>query len=206
LQRIDPARNPSSIVKIAKKALTGSKLARHDANLDGGDIAGGWTLTFDVRPPAPAAGGILISEFRTRGDGTTPPGSDGSADEFIELYNNTDQSITIIDALPGADPTSPTGAGWRFSGAQGAAETTFLVLPQTLSTAGPLALPPRGYFTVSTRRLQFGQRSRLHRRHGTRACGRHHDGGSAFVDASTVQRPPAGHQQPRRLPARRHDG
>ncbi len=121
-----------------------------DANLDGGSISGGWTISFDVRPPAPTAGQILISEFRTRGAGTTPPGSDGSADEFIEIYNNTDQNITIIDAIPGADPTSPTGAGWRFAGAQAAAETTFLVLPQTLSTAGPLALPPRGYFLIST--------------------------------------------------------
>jgi hypothetical protein len=43
-----------------------------------------------------------------------------------------------------------TGAGWRFAGAQGATETTFLVLPQTLSTAGPLALPPRGYFLISS--------------------------------------------------------
>lgn len=121
-----------------------------DANLDGGSLSGGWTISFDVRPPAPTAGQILISEFRTRGAGTTPPGSDGSADEFIEIYNNTDQSITIIDSIPGADPTSPTGAGWRFAGAQGATETTFLVLPQTLSTAGPLALPPRGYFLIST--------------------------------------------------------
>ena len=121
-----------------------------DANLDGGTISGGWTISFDTRPPAPTAGQILITEFRTRGAGTTPPGSDGSADEFIEIYNNTDQNITIIDAIPGADPTSPTGAGWRFAGAQGAAETTFLVLPQTLSTAGPLALPPRGYFLIST--------------------------------------------------------
>lgn len=121
-----------------------------DANLDGGSISGGWTISFDVRPPAPTAGQILISELRTRGAGTTPPGSDGSADELIEIYNNTDSSITIIDAIPGADPTSPTGAGWRFAGAQGASETTFLVLPQTLSTAGPLALPPRGYFLIST--------------------------------------------------------
>lgn len=121
-----------------------------DANLDGGSISGGWTITFGPRPPAPSAGAILITEFRTRGAGTTPPGSDGSADEFVELYNNTDQNITIIDALPGADPTSPTGAGWRIGGAQGAAETTNFVLPQTLSTAGPLALPPRGYFLIST--------------------------------------------------------
>jgi subtilisin-like proprotein convertase family protein len=121
-----------------------------DANLDGGSISGGWTLTLGTRPPAPTAGQILISEFRTRGAGTTPPGSDGSADEFIELYNNTNQSVTIIDAIPGADPTSPTGAGWRVAGAQGAAETTFLVLPQTLSTNGPLALPPHSFFLITT--------------------------------------------------------
>ena len=121
-----------------------------DANLDGGSIGGGWTLTLGVRPPPPAAGQILISEFRTRGAGTTPPGSDGSADEFIELYNNTSQSITIIDAVPGADPTSVTGAGWRLGVAQVAAEIYGLVLPQTLSTAGPLALPPGGHFLIST--------------------------------------------------------
>lgn len=121
-----------------------------DANLDGGSISGGWTITFDSRPPAPTAGQILISEFRTRGVGTSPPSSDGSADEFIELYNNTDSSITIVDAVPGADPTSANGAGWRFGVAQGATETGFLVLQQTLSTAGPLAIPARGYFLVST--------------------------------------------------------
>jgi subtilisin-like proprotein convertase family protein len=119
-----------------------------DANVDSGSISGGWTITFDVRPPAPAAGDVLISEFRTRGEGTAPPGSDGSADEFIELYNNTNASITIIDAVPGADPT--LAAGWRFGAAQGAAESTFVVLPQTLSTAGPLAIPPRGHFLLST--------------------------------------------------------
>ena len=121
-----------------------------DANLDGGSISGGWTITFDTRPAPPAAGDILISEFRTRGVGTAPPTSDGSADEFIELYNNTDASITIIDAIPGADPTSATGAGWRFGVAQGATESSFLVLPQTLSTAGPLAIPARGHFLVTT--------------------------------------------------------
>jgi hypothetical protein len=121
-----------------------------DANLDGGSISGGWTITFDVRPPPPTAGQILVSEFRNRGVGTTPPTSDGSADEFIELYNNTDSNITIIDAIPGADPTLAAGAGWRFGAAQGAAETTFLVLPETLSTAGPLAIPARGHFLITT--------------------------------------------------------
>lgn len=121
-----------------------------DANLDGGSISGGWSITFDKRPPAPKAGDILISEFRTRGAGTTPPGSDGSADEFIELYNNTDESITIIDSIPGADPTSPADAGWRIATAQGAAAGEYKVIPQTSSVIGPLAIPPRGHFLITT--------------------------------------------------------
>lgn len=118
-----------------------------DANLDGGSITGGWTITFDARPTPPAPGQILISEFRARGTGTSA--SDGSADEFIELYNNTDESITIVDAVPGADPTS-TNAGWRLGGAEGASETTFFVIPQITGTAGPLAIPARGYFLIAT--------------------------------------------------------
>ncbi|WP_169457944.1 IPTL-CTERM sorting domain-containing protein [Ottowia thiooxydans] len=121
-----------------------------DANLDGGSLSGGWSITFDSRPAPPAAGDILISEFRTRGAGTTPPGSDGSVDEFIELYNNTDQSITLIDAIPGADPTSVAGAGWRIGVAQGAAENDFVVISQTIGTTGPLAIAPRSYFLFSS--------------------------------------------------------
>ncbi len=121
-----------------------------DANLDGGSLSGGWNIRFDVRPPPPAPGDLLISEFRTRGLGTTPPGSDGAADEFIELYNNTNDSITLIDAVPGADPTSGSGAGWRLSVVQGGTEVAFQLLSQTSSTAGPLAIAPRGYLLVAT--------------------------------------------------------
>lgn len=38
-----------------------------DANLDGGAISSGWTISFDVRPPPPTAGQILITGFRTHG-------------------------------------------------------------------------------------------------------------------------------------------
>ena len=33
-----------------------------DANLDAGSISGGWTITFDVRPPAPTAGQRVRSD------------------------------------------------------------------------------------------------------------------------------------------------
>jgi subtilisin-like proprotein convertase family protein len=121
-----------------------------DSNSDAGSISGGWTITFDTRPAPPAAGDILISEFRTRGVGTAPPASDGSADEFIELYNNTDSSITIIDAVPGANPMLAPGAGWRFSIAEGASEVNAFILSETSSTAGPLAIPARGHYLMAT--------------------------------------------------------
>jgi subtilisin-like proprotein convertase family protein len=121
-----------------------------DALGDSGSIAGGWTISFDARPPVPAPGQILVNEFRARGVGTSPPSSIGGADEFFELYNNTDSSVTIIDAIPGADPTLPAGAGWYVGIAQGASQVAFIPLPQTLSTGGPLAIPPRGFLLFTT--------------------------------------------------------
>lgn len=66
----------------------------HEATANGG---GNYTLTLDcITAPPPLAnqpGQILISEFRLSGPGTTGTGS--QRDEFIELYNNTDQPRTI---------------------------------------------------------------------------------------------------------------
>ena len=43
------------------------------------------------------AGQVIISEFRLRGPGMPTPGgpTDGTENEFIELYNNTDAAITV---------------------------------------------------------------------------------------------------------------
>jgi hypothetical protein len=58
--------------------------------------ANSYTLTVGCTtapPPFPTPGQVLISEFRLAGPGT---GGTGSArDEFIELYNNTDTTLTI---------------------------------------------------------------------------------------------------------------
>ncbi|MEP6913014.1 MAG: lamin tail domain-containing protein [bacterium] len=55
-------------------------------------------------PPCTPPTGIIISEFRLRGTG-------GSADEFIELYNNTDQAVSIC--------TADGSNGWAIVSADG---------------------------------------------------------------------------------------
>lgn len=74
---------------------------------------------------APAAGQVLISEFRQRGPA-------GGFDEFVELYNNTDAAITVNDPTPQA-----TGAaGWAVATKEG---VLFVVPNGTV-------IPARGHF------------------------------------------------------------
>ncbi|MDB6119606.1 MAG: hypothetical protein JWO08_3387 [Verrucomicrobiaceae bacterium] len=120
-----------------------------DASAAGGSLSGGWTISFDSRPPPPAPGAVVISEFRTRGLGTNPPASDGSADEFIELYNTTDSSITLIDALPAADPTKVAGVGWRLMAIRVGGGTQSVVLSQVGGARGPWAIPSHGHFLIA---------------------------------------------------------
>lgn len=55
-------------------------------------------------PPPVQRGQVIISEFRLRGSG-------GVNDEFVELYNTTDSTITV--------GTSDGSAGWSVAGADG---------------------------------------------------------------------------------------
>ncbi|MFL6209441.1 MAG: Calx-beta domain-containing protein, partial [Pyrinomonadaceae bacterium] len=70
------------------------------------------------------AGQLLVSEFRLRG-------SNGSADEFIELYNNTNNSITVA--------TSDGSAGWAVV----ASDTP--TVPRFVVPAGTV-IPARGHY------------------------------------------------------------
>lgn len=72
-----------------------------------------------------AAGQVLISELRFRGPL-------GAQDEFIELYNNTDQTITVraIDASP----------GWGVAISNGLIAGTICVVPNGT------AIPARGHY------------------------------------------------------------
>lgn len=63
-------------------------------------------------PPSP--GQVLISEFRLRG-------KNGAADEFIELYNNTDSNITV--------GTTDGSVGWAVDGKSGGTRENVAVIP-----------------------------------------------------------------------------
>jgi hypothetical protein len=60
----------------------------------------GTTYDFEPKaPPAPTARGVIISELRNSGPGsctcTALPAPDSSGDEYVELYNTTDQEIAV---------------------------------------------------------------------------------------------------------------
>jgi hypothetical protein len=90
---VTPARTNFSFTPPARTLSLGS------ANVTDADFAATSTAT----NPQPAGGAVLISEFRL--SGTT------SADEFIELYNNTDAALNLggyhLDSLAGPSITIP---------------------------------------------------------------------------------------------------
>jgi hypothetical protein len=71
---------------------------------------------------APAVGSVIISEFRQQGPG-------GAADDFVELYNNTDADITVA--------TNDGTAGW---GLAGTGLVQYTVIPKGT------VIPARGHF------------------------------------------------------------
>ena len=85
-------------------------------------------------PPAPTAiapGQVLITEFRLRGPG-------GAADEFVELYNNTDSPITV--------GTSDGSEGWAVASTDsGAGRFNVAVVP-----VGTV-IPARGHYLLAAR-------------------------------------------------------
>ena len=92
-----------------------------------------------------AAGPILISEFRLRGPGVGP-----AADEFVEVYNNTDQEITVTDANPVTCAlqvinTGPTEAcGWALVDLQGSVSN----VPRFVIPVG-MVIPARGHYLAA---------------------------------------------------------
>lgn len=105
-----------------------------------GDGAGVATVT----PPA-AAGAVVISEFSLRGPA-------GPADEYVELYNNTDAEIIVADAhaadclLQNVTLGLTTPCGWALVDAQGAASTS--PVPRFVVPAGTI-IPARGHYLAA---------------------------------------------------------
>ena len=84
------------------------------------------------------AGQLLISEFRFRGPTPTqPPPNDGARDEYVELYNNTDQPMTVA--------TTDGSAGWALAAldATGTSATVLVTIPSGT------VIPTRGHLLAA---------------------------------------------------------
>ena len=141
--------SPGETSKTVAVAVKADALAEPDEtfslNLAGpagatlGDVTGVATVTAPVPP-----GAVLIGEFRLRGPA-------GAADEFVELYNNTDADIVVADANPAtcapqviaAGPAAP--CGWALLDQQGAAAGN---VPRFVIPAGR-TIPARGRYLVA---------------------------------------------------------
>jgi len=75
----------------------------------------------------PTAGSVIISEFREQGPG-------GAADDFVELYNNTNSDITV--------GTNDGTTGW---GLAGTGLVQYTIIPERHSHSGQRPLPCRRY-------------------------------------------------------------
>ncbi len=102
---------------------------------DGSGVA---TVTQAVPP-----GSVIISEFRLRGP-------DAEADEFFEVYNNTDQEITVTDSNPVTCAlqvinTGPaTACGWALVDLQGSVSN----VPRFVIPTGTV-IPARGHYLAA---------------------------------------------------------
>lgn len=89
----------------------------------------------------PFPGDVLISEFRFRGP--TPSGSPAtaSADEFVEIYNNTDSNILVTDTLGSIDQAimGPGVGGWALVSSDNPGTPKFVIPAGT-------TIPARGHF------------------------------------------------------------
>ena len=93
------------------------------------------TITNDDAAPAPpAAGSVLISEFRFRGPTFNAGlGIDGARDEYVELYNNTDAAINV---------GATDGAGWTIAALDSAGTS---ILPLITIPNGTI-IPARSHY------------------------------------------------------------
>ncbi len=97
-------------------------------------------------PPPPiqlqvaTPGQVLISEFRLRG-------ASGAADEFVELYNNTDAAITVSTA-DGSD-------GWALDASQSDGTTRLTIATVPVGTV----IPARGHYLLAAQSYSLNSRA-----------------------------------------------
>lgn len=91
-------------------------------------------------PQVVSPGQVLISEFRLRG-------ALGAADEFVELYNNTDASITVA--------TSDGSDGWALDASQADGTTRLTVATVPVGTV----IPARGHYLLAAQNYSLNTRA-----------------------------------------------
>jgi autotransporter-associated beta strand protein len=123
---------------VSEGAETFSLTLSSSSNAAVADGAGVASVTQPV-----TAGPVLISEFRLRGP-------NAEADEFVEVYNNTDQDITVTDANPVTCAlqvinTGPaTACGWALVDLQGSVSN----VPRFVIPVGTV-VPARGHYLAA---------------------------------------------------------
>jgi hypothetical protein len=130
------------IVKADGVLDAGEKFTLVLSGAGGATVADG-TGEATVTAPVPP-GSVIISEFRLGG----PAGPD---DEFIELYNNTDEDVTVTDANPVScaaqlnvlDVTQR--CGWALLDVQGQVSST----PRYVVPALTTVIPARGHLLLT---------------------------------------------------------
>ena len=126
--RVSPAVNPATpaVVQTAPNSTAAANPVKEYIYAGGRLLATEESAATPVPTPTPcglpANVNLLISEFRLRGP-------QGATDEFIELYNNSDASLTVC--------TPDGSSGWAVATADGA--TKFVVPNGTI-------IPPRAHY------------------------------------------------------------
>jgi Carboxypeptidase regulatory-like domain len=92
-----------------------------------------------IRTIAPQPGDVLISEFRFHGP--TGIGGDGSLDEFVELYNNTNSTIVVN--------TTDNTSGWVVQASRPSPSPSPQPLASIIVPNGT-AIPPRGHYLAGS--------------------------------------------------------
>lgn len=129
---IPGANGESYTIPSVTSADNGAQFRVIVTNAFGSASSNSATLTVTSTNPPPAAHAVLITEYRLDGPG-------GLRDEFVELYNNTNESITVS--------TSDNSAGWALvtgrESATGVTLETYMVVPTGT------VIPARAHYLVT---------------------------------------------------------
>jgi glucose/arabinose dehydrogenase len=129
---IPNANSDSYTIPSASLADSGAQFRCIVTNAFGSATSNNATLTVTPNNPPATTHDLLISEYRLDGPG-------GLRDEFVELYNNTNDTITVS--------TSDNSAGWSLVTGRDTASGVVLEIYQVIPNGTPI--PARGHYLVA---------------------------------------------------------